>query len=68
MACAHDVKVTKCHCVGLNNVLVFELTCVVTGNIPTEYIKCESTVLKALDMTILIMSSGSVTSEVPRVS
>ncbi len=41
MACAHGVKVTKC--VGLNNVLVFELTCVVTGNIPTEYIKCEST-------------------------
>jgi len=41
MECVHDVKVTER--VGLNNVLVFDPTNIVTGNIPTEYIKCEST-------------------------
>jgi len=46
VTCAHDVKVTKRVGYGrtsrLNNVLVFESTSIVMGNIPTEYIKCES--------------------------
>ena len=35
---------------GLNNVLVFEPTSIVTGNIPTEYIKCESTAFSIKDI------------------
>ncbi len=49
VVCVHDVKVTKYtkhvgqgRTSGLNDVLVFEPTSIVTGSIPTQYIYCQS--------------------------